>query len=222
MSNKKGFTLVELLAVIAILAVLAIITLPNVISIFREAKKNSFENEVKTIYKQAQTDWITDSMTEYGEKVYTRCDDCDGKQLKLNGRSDIDYYVKVNSSGSIVEFYVTDGEYQFQYEGDLLATFIKDIEVVDDIEEEDVFTINRNAVQGGSNVVVIGGNPILLSCTPGYYRSSSVCSPCPENTYNPDTNAVGCTPCPTGTCTEPGVTGATSVSQCSASCGGGK
>ncbi|MCI7083376.1 MAG: prepilin-type N-terminal cleavage/methylation domain-containing protein, partial [Tenericutes bacterium] len=32
--NKKGFTLVELLAVIAILAILVIIALPNVLSMF--------------------------------------------------------------------------------------------------------------------------------------------------------------------------------------------
>ena len=35
MSNKKGFTLVELLAVIAILAILVVIALPNVIGKFK-------------------------------------------------------------------------------------------------------------------------------------------------------------------------------------------
>ena len=39
MKNKKGFTLVELLAVIAILAILVIIALPNVMGMFNEAKK---------------------------------------------------------------------------------------------------------------------------------------------------------------------------------------
>ena len=33
--NKKGFTLVELLAVIAILAILVIIALPNVLKMFK-------------------------------------------------------------------------------------------------------------------------------------------------------------------------------------------
>ena len=40
--NKKGFTLVELLAVIAILALIVIIALPNVFSMFNEAKKDTF------------------------------------------------------------------------------------------------------------------------------------------------------------------------------------
>ncbi|MCI7084196.1 MAG: type II secretion system GspH family protein [Tenericutes bacterium] len=50
--NKKGFTLVELLAVIAILALLVIIALPNVLSMFNEAKKDIFLIEAKTIYKE--------------------------------------------------------------------------------------------------------------------------------------------------------------------------
>lgn len=40
--NKRGFTLVELLAVIAILALLVIIALPNVLSMFNNAKKIYF------------------------------------------------------------------------------------------------------------------------------------------------------------------------------------
>ncbi len=43
---KKGFTLVELLAVIAILAILVIIALPNVMGMFNTAKENSFNTEV--------------------------------------------------------------------------------------------------------------------------------------------------------------------------------
>ena len=45
--KNKGFTLVELLAVIAILAILVIIALPNVMGMFNEAKKNSFTTEEK-------------------------------------------------------------------------------------------------------------------------------------------------------------------------------
>lgn len=44
MKNKDGFTLVELLAVIAILALLVILALPNVISMFNQAKKEIFFN----------------------------------------------------------------------------------------------------------------------------------------------------------------------------------
>ena len=49
MKNKKGFTLVELLAVIAILAILVIIALPNVINLFNSAKRNAFETQVRKV-----------------------------------------------------------------------------------------------------------------------------------------------------------------------------
>ena len=48
--NKKGFTLVELLAVIAILALLVIIALPNVLSMFNNAKKDLFLTEAKNVF----------------------------------------------------------------------------------------------------------------------------------------------------------------------------
>ena len=52
--NKKGFTLVELLAVIAILAILVIVALPNVLGMFNNAKKNTFTTEVKQVAKSAK------------------------------------------------------------------------------------------------------------------------------------------------------------------------
>ena len=94
--KKKGFTLVELLAVIAILAILVIIALPNVMGMFNSAKKNSFTTEVKQIYKLAQQEWISDSMFNTTEKEYGRCDGCSYKELSLSGRSEIQYYIKIN------------------------------------------------------------------------------------------------------------------------------
>ena len=47
--NKKGFTLVELLAVIAILAILVLVAVPNVLNMFNQAKKDTFLIEAKNI-----------------------------------------------------------------------------------------------------------------------------------------------------------------------------
>ena len=49
--NRRGFTLVELLAVIAILAILVIIALPNIMSMFNQARKNSFTTELALMKK---------------------------------------------------------------------------------------------------------------------------------------------------------------------------
>ena len=119
--NKKGFTLVELLAVIAILAILVLIALPNVMSLFNEAKANSFTTELKNIYKSAQQQWMRDSMFETNQKVYARCksNTCPN-ELKLSGRNNIEYFIKINKGGKVIEFYATDGTYQYSYKGNEL------------------------------------------------------------------------------------------------------
>ena len=53
--NRKGFTLVELLAVIVILAVLALVAMPNVTRLMDNARKNSFTTEAMEFAKSAQT-----------------------------------------------------------------------------------------------------------------------------------------------------------------------
>ncbi len=59
MKNKKGFTLVELLAVIAILALLVIIALPNVINMYTKAKKEAFLTETKKLYSEVEKNYIS-------------------------------------------------------------------------------------------------------------------------------------------------------------------
>ena len=54
-NNRKGFTLVELLAVIVILAVLALVAMPNVTRLMDNARKNSFTTEAMEFAKSAQT-----------------------------------------------------------------------------------------------------------------------------------------------------------------------
>ncbi len=49
MKNKKGFTLVELLAVIVILAIILAIAVPGITGIINSAKKGSFESDAKMI-----------------------------------------------------------------------------------------------------------------------------------------------------------------------------
>jgi type IV pilus assembly protein PilA len=49
LKNTKGFTLVELLAVIVILAIILAIAIPGISGIINSAKKGSFESDAKMI-----------------------------------------------------------------------------------------------------------------------------------------------------------------------------
>jgi len=159
--KKKGFTLVELLAVIAILAILVIIALPNVLGMFNQAKKNTFVTEVQSIYSTGETQFVSDSMgdmTKFSEGIkYGRYkgqnigDASSGfKSLDLQGTTSIDYFIHFNLAGAVVAFYATDGQFQFAYKGDglkkeeITATTIK----AGDIKDSENNKINSLVVTG--------------------------------------------------------------------------
>ena len=135
--KKKGFTLVELLAVIAILAILVIIALPNVLSMFNSAKKSTFVTEVQSIYKQAQTDFINDSIKSSGAKYY-----CSGaaankdgstkancKQLNLTTTKD--YAIYMTSDGAIVYLGVKDNSFTYGIESPASINAVVESDVLD-------------------------------------------------------------------------------------------
>ena len=107
--KNKGFTLVELLAVIAILAILVIIALPNVLKMFNDAKKNSFLTEAKTVYSEAGKKYISDSITSPGnnEHIYCKSKTDSLNPLNLSGRG-INYYIKTDSNGNVNTIVVWD------------------------------------------------------------------------------------------------------------------
>ena len=117
--KKKGFTLVELLAVIAILAILVIIALPNVLSMFNSAKKSTFVTEVQSIYKQAQTDFINDSIKSSGAKYY--CSAAAGSKngsskdncKNLNLTTTKEYAIYMTSDGAVVYLGVKDSSFTY-------------------------------------------------------------------------------------------------------------
>ena len=104
--ENKGFTLVELLAVIAILALLVIIALPNVLNMFNQAKKDTFLTEAKNIYKEVSKKYITENMK--GNKV----DNISNSNNKLDlDSNNIDYNIKLDSKGYIKNFQVSNDTY---------------------------------------------------------------------------------------------------------------
>ena len=105
--KNKGFTLVELLAVIAILAILVIIALPNVLKMFNDAKKNSFLTEAKTIYSEVSKKYISESMK--GNKL-TYVSSEDDTKLDMTGKS-LKYCVLLNADGSVKSMKVSNGEW---------------------------------------------------------------------------------------------------------------
>lgn len=154
--KKKGFTLVELLAVIALLAILVILALPRIISYLRKAKEDAFSIECKEIIDTAKKQWFGLYANDPREKVYSRCRDgsC-SVVLDMSMRDALEYYVYVNQFGKVERVYITDGIHQFiEDNGELLnsitsenATVLSDeVQKVEDLNEHEVIHIKNNIV----------------------------------------------------------------------------
>ena len=67
--NKKGFTLVELLAVIVILAVILVIAIPQISNVIKETKKNSLGSTAKIIAAKAEEKEVENEALENNEEL---------------------------------------------------------------------------------------------------------------------------------------------------------
>ena len=152
MKNRKGFTLVELLAVVAIMAILVIVAVPNVMKLFKNAKRNSFEVEVKNIYKEAKSKFIVNNGFSRKETVYCNANNCKGTKLDLSGGGNINYSIKLDKAGRVVCFQASNGTYTYASQGIVSdATEITDIIEIDelnpDIKPDCTYFVDYHEVQ---------------------------------------------------------------------------
>lgn len=153
--SRKGFTLVELLAVIAILGLIVVLAVPNVMNMFNNAKKTAFKADVQMIFRQAQTDFVSDSFNVSGPKWYCKdgtgsgnsVDDC--KELKIV--TNLDYAVCMYSDGNLSFISAKDDEYVYSLYNHSYSITISDIREDDikpanDYVGEDSFKIWQTIV----------------------------------------------------------------------------
>lgn len=133
--KKKGFTLVELLAVIAILAILVVIALPNVLKLFNNAKKNTFVSEIKNVYQTAINKVTKESAKgNYITYISSESDE----NLNLSGK-EVKYCFKFNNDGEVTSMIIGNGSYYYVYDG---STNINDIDSNELKEGETTYDCN--------------------------------------------------------------------------------
>ena len=114
--NKKGFTLVELLAVIAILAILMLLITPNILDLFIKGKEDVFRTQVQSIWKSADREYVTDMTSGIlpGPYCYNgKADGTDGNNvLSISENKKLHYYIDFEGK-KVKTLRVTDGTYYY-------------------------------------------------------------------------------------------------------------
>ena len=110
---KKGFTLVELLAVIAILAIILVISVPKVISVIDNAKQKTIEDTANIVASQAEKEYFKrkemGTLDQYNDPI--TCDDIvtinstDYKSCSVDFSTDGTAYVSLYGNGRLDGYY---------------------------------------------------------------------------------------------------------------------
>ena len=113
--NKKGFTLVELLAVIVVLAIIMVLTVPSVLSSMNSARQSSFLIYAGKMLEAAQSTYQSESLLTTPGECY------DLTSLSGNGSTQYNGYVVVttDTNGDLTfKLRMYDGNYQIGYTTD--------------------------------------------------------------------------------------------------------
>ena len=129
MKNKKGFTLVEVLAVIAILMVLVTLSVPRIRTIYDKAKENAFLTEFKNLERQITNKEVIAKMNK---KKIVAISSEDETSLELSNK-DFKYCIDLNKNGTFSRMQASDGKHYIEANrGDDIHSFT-----------------NKNIIKGG-------------------------------------------------------------------------
>ena len=159
--KRKGFTLVEMLAVVAILGILVIIVLPNVLKNYRDAKKVAFIDEAKTVYTKATDKYVYERSK--GNKLGYLSNE--QNPLELMNAEDLEYMVRIDSDGRVTAFRLANKDFCIIGIGDFLNGYTKE-DIIDMTDEEEAAKCVLATISDGEVLTVNFGND--LGTTGGY------------------------------------------------------
>lgn len=105
--KNKGFTLVELIAVIALLSIIMLLIVPNVANYLNNSKKTLFYDNVVNMFKSATTTFM------YQDDPTNTTFSNNGVKLDVDVESEYVYTIRVNNYGEVISIDVNNGVYSY-------------------------------------------------------------------------------------------------------------
>ena len=191
MKKKRGFTLVELLAVIVILAVILIIAMPKISDVIKNSKESSLETTAKLIASQAEKKYTENQVLDNSSTIkcsdvakisdadYESCnitfDDKGNAKVTIVGRGKFEglaIYDGTKNSASSTSTAPTDTSY-FTYsevEGGISITGYNieggtDVVIPSQIDGKTVVAIGNNAFNDGDTGLGLGITSVIIPNT---------------------------------------------------------
>ena len=166
MKKKKGFTLVELLAVIVILAVILVIAVPQIMSVIESARKGSIESTAKLIAEGAEREYTNRKIL--GKDTNIKCSDVSSMNSNDYGTCVITFdnrgkaTVKVTGKGKF-EGYTCNGNSTNMEctKGPTDASYFSYNEVVDEVIVKDknkcvAYYVSKDETEENANTLCNG------------------------------------------------------------------
>lgn len=107
--NKKGFTLVELLAVIVVLAIIMVLTLPTIMNSMNSARQSTFLLYASRMLDTAADKYQSDALLNGGESCY------EIKTLNNETTSKYTGRVLISNNGNTMIIQMYDDNYQIGF-----------------------------------------------------------------------------------------------------------
>jgi len=139
MKNKKGFTLVELLAVIAILAIILLIAVPRVLGVIEESKEKAFRDSILSLFHAVELEYAKTGTQEGSVS-----------SLNLNNNRFLTGTYTIEETGDIILNQVCDGTYKVNIAYN---------------KASNNFEVTKDNGSCGFDILILGKNPDKVSCS---------------------------------------------------------
>ena len=192
MKKKKGFTLVELLAVIVILAVILIIAMPKISDVIKNSKESSLETTAKLIASQAEKKYTENQVLDnsstikcsdvvkLNENDYGPCkitfDDKGNAKVTIVGKGKFEGMAVCNANknnASISSDCSTDAKY-FSYEDITVVSnvIVEDVDKCTSYVQSKLHATEEQATTLCTTNQAVGGRTLQQAVSLGYILSS--------------------------------------------------